>query len=80
MNEDTGVHYINPLQLNETVVGLGGIGRVMASRHPEYKEGEVVMGMLFWPWKRYFNVDAEAKKDNFQKVGCTIMAVNARLC
>ena len=29
MNEDTGVHYLTPWQINETIEGLGGIGEII---------------------------------------------------
>ena len=29
MNEETGVHYLTPWKINETIEGLGGIGEVI---------------------------------------------------
>ena len=29
MNEDTGVHYLTPWKINETIEGLGGIGEII---------------------------------------------------
>lgn len=68
MNDETGAFYLKPWQLNETVIGLGGIGKVLKSSHPEYECGDYIQGALFWPWKRFFNVNVEEMKDSFEKV------------
>ena len=68
MNEETGVHYLKPWALNETVTGLGGLGRIVQSNHVHWKEGEIVQGVLFWPWKKFFVVNCEEMKETFEKV------------
>ena len=70
MNEETGAHYLQSWPINETVIGLGGIGKVIKSCHSDFNTGDYVQGALFWPWKRYFIVNIEEKKDAFAKV-CT---------
>ncbi len=39
--------YMPPVGLGEVMRG-GGIGRIVASRHPGYKEGDLVSGLLGW--------------------------------
>lgn len=39
--------YLPPVQIGEVMRG-GAIGRVVASRHPRYAEGDVVQGLLGW--------------------------------
>jgi NADPH-dependent curcumin reductase CurA len=39
--------YAEPQKLDE-VMGGGAVGKVLASRHPNFKEGEYVMGMFGW--------------------------------
>ena len=68
MNDETGAFYLQPWQLNDTVIGLGGIGKVMSTNHPDFNDGDIVQGLLFWPWKRYFSVDVEEKKDAIERV------------
>ena len=42
MNEDTGVHYISPWPLNQTVNGMVGVGVVVESKSSKY-----IVGKLF---------------------------------
>lgn len=39
--------YVPPFQIGETLQG-GAVGRVTASRHPDYKEGDLVSSMAGW--------------------------------
>ena len=39
--------YADPQKLDE-VMGGGAVGQVLASRHPNFKDGEYVMGMFGW--------------------------------
>lgn len=39
--------YVPPVGIGEVMRG-GGLGRVVASRHPRYREGELVRGLLGW--------------------------------
>ena len=39
--------YVEPQKLDE-VMGAGAVGKVLASRHPGYAEGEFVVGMFGW--------------------------------
>lgn len=39
--------YVPPVQIGE-VMRAGGLGRVVASKNPEYKEGELVQGTFGW--------------------------------
>lgn len=55
MNEDTGVDYINPWQLSEAVLGLGGVGMVITSNILHYSPGDIVQSVMNWPWVKYFN-------------------------
>ena len=54
MNENTGADYLSPWGLGETVVGLAGVGVVVASKHPDYEMGDLVHGSPAYPWKEYF--------------------------
>ncbi|MCL6452950.1 MAG: NADP-dependent oxidoreductase [Alicyclobacillus sp.] len=42
--------YVPPFPVNEVIRG-GGIGQVVASRHPDFEAGDLVTGEL--PWQRY---------------------------
>ncbi|GFO48263.1 prostaglandin reductase 2-like [Plakobranchus ocellatus] len=59
LNEDTGVEYVKPWKIDETVDGFGGIGEVIVSRNPCFKAGDLVIPNFLWPWKLYFTVAAE---------------------
>ena len=39
MNEDTGVHYVSPWELNQTVIGMVGVGVVVESKSSKYITG-----------------------------------------
>lgn len=54
MNESTGVEYMGPWQIGETIEGFGGIGCVVKSLHPDYNEGNLVCSQFGWPWMEYF--------------------------
>ncbi|KAK3591542.1 hypothetical protein CHS0354_041587 [Potamilus streckersoni] len=54
MNKDTGVHYMQAWQLGETILGLGGIGRVLKSSHPNYIASDLVEIQMNCPWKLFF--------------------------
>jgi NADPH-dependent curcumin reductase CurA len=55
------VHYVKPQGLDETVMGVGGIARVVKSAHPDVRAGEELMSPLVFPWKKYFVIDWNAK-------------------
>ena len=42
--------YREPIPVGGVVIG-GGVGTIIESRHPEYREGEVVVG--YWGWQEY---------------------------
>lgn len=65
MNESTGVDYVGPWQIGETIEGFGGVGSVMKSLNPEFVEGDLVCSQYGWPWKEYF---VKKPDKSFQKV------------
>lgn len=54
MNETTGVDYMGPWPVGETISGLGGVGEVYQSNHEGYAPGDLVQGAFSWPWMSYF--------------------------
>lgn len=56
MNEDTGVQYLQPFQIGETVVGLMGVGVIIESSVDSFQPGDVVINSSIggWPWQLYF--------------------------
>ena len=69
MNEETGVEYLKPWQVNEVIYGLGGIGIIEKisftdtekySQSPKLVVGDVVMSKcLNWPWQTHFLVNPD---------------------
>ena len=59
MNEDTGVHYLTPWPINETIEGLGGIGQVIAApATSDYQVGDIVVSKnLKWLWQSHFLIN-----------------------
>lgn len=78
MNEESGADYLAPWQLGSAVPGLGGVGKVLSSAHPDFRPGEIVMsGFFVWPWQLYFTIEAH----KLMKVCLTrIEAVGLLLC
>ena len=68
MNEDTGADYLAPFQIGQTIIGLCGVGKVMKSSHPDWTEGDLIQGVMEWPWKKYFMVDIHQKGNVYEKV------------
>lgn len=68
MNEDTGVTYMLPWELGETVLGLGGVGRVIESKAHGFEKGDLVHTSMNWPWISYFKSTADDKSCQLQKV------------
>ncbi len=58
MNEDTGVTYLTPWQLNEVIEGLGGIGvieKMPKNTEINFKVGDIVTSKsMQWPWQTHF--------------------------
>lgn len=52
--------YMPPVAIGE-VMRAGGIGHVVASRHPKFAEGDIVQGLL--GWQEYALVEADAVRD-----------------
>lgn len=73
MNE--GRSYAQPQPLGEVMVG-GTAGEVIASRHPDFAEGDAVVGM--GGWQEYRVVDA-AQRHALQKVDTTRIPLSAYL-
>ena len=59
MNEETGVHYLTPWNVDETIEGLGGAGEVIEVHGTqEFKEGDIVMSKtLKWLWQSHVVFD-----------------------
>lgn len=54
MNEDTGVEYLQPWKINETVQGLG-VGVIVKSEDKDFSVGLSVTTKTFsWPWELYW--------------------------
>ena len=68
MNEDPGVDYFSAWSPGDTIIGLGGIGIVIKSNHPDYAEGDLVEATAGWPWLLYFEQDPSEGKYKFTKV------------
>ena len=71
MNEDTGVHYVGPWQIGETLSGFGGVGVVMASKRLDYIVGDLIQGTMSWPWVLYFVLNMDEQAGIFAKVQLT---------
>ncbi|CAG0888569.1 unnamed protein product [Cyprideis torosa] len=69
MNEETGVDYIEPLRLGETVHGLGGMGKIIQSKCETLNVGDIVVNSeLGWPWQRIcVRKASELTKGNLRK-------------
>ena len=61
MNESTGVHYLTPWLLNETIEGLGGVGEVIETHATsDFQVGDIVVSKsLKWLWQSRVLVDPE---------------------
>jgi NADPH-dependent curcumin reductase CurA len=70
MNESTGVDYVGPWLIGETIEGFGGVGAVAKSSNPEYSEGDLVCCQFGWPWSLYFvkKPDTSMQKVNIMYV------------
>ena len=68
LNEDTGVEYALPIPIRGTMNGFGGIGVIEASNSPNYQQGELVYGMVAWPWRNLFLFDAHQQTEPLLKV------------
>lgn len=56
--------YLPPVQINE-LVRAGGIGRVIESKNPKYKQGDLVFGMV--GWQTHLITDAK-EEDRFRPI------------
>lgn len=54
MNDVTGVDYVTPWQVGDTIEGFGGIGYVVQSSNSDFNEGNLVCSHFGWPWMEYF--------------------------
>ena len=60
MNEETGADYLTPWVIGEAVDGLGGVGVVEKSEHPQWAPGDIVTnGQISWPWQLYITLDGK---------------------
>ena len=61
MNESTGVDYLTPWPLNETIEGLGGVGKVIETHATSnFQVGDIVVSKsLKWLWQNFVLVDPE---------------------
>ena len=59
MNEETGVHYLTPWNIGETIEGLGGAGEVIeVHQTQDFKVGDIVINRsLKWLWQSHVVVD-----------------------
>ena len=56
--------YLPPVQIDE-VVRAGGMGRVLESKNPNYKEGDLIFGMV--GWQTHLITDAK-EEDRFRLI------------
>ena len=56
--------YLPPVQIDE-VVRAGGMGRVLESKNPKYKEGDLIFGMV--GWQTHLITDAK-EEDRFRLI------------
>lgn len=68
MNEDAGVTYMKSWQPGDTVLGLGGVGRVVKSNSPDFSSGDLVQAPMNWPWVEVFKSKTKDSYFELQKV------------
>ena len=68
MNDDTGVDYMKAWDIGETVLGLGGVGVVLQSKNTGFEAGDVIHGVMNWPWATVFNANPGDKTLSLSKV------------
>ncbi|WP_046213736.1 NADP-dependent oxidoreductase [Paenibacillus wulumuqiensis] len=51
--------YAAPFQIGEPITG-GSVGKVLSSKHPDYKEGDIIAGG--WGWQRYAIIDGNGQR------------------
>ena len=72
MNESTGVEYLKPNEVGQTVNGLGGLGEIISTApNSKLTPGKLVVNSnaLTWPWKQFF----VAEEAGFQEVDQDIL-------
>lgn len=72
MNEESGVDYMKAWQVGETILGLGGVGQVTESRTPELDKGDLVHGLINWPWIQHFKTRTDDKSFKLTKVDAAL--------
>ncbi|XP_053374179.1 prostaglandin reductase 2-like isoform X2 [Mercenaria mercenaria] len=72
MNDDTGVEYMSPWQLGETIKGLGGVGEVTESNDPAFVKGDIVQAVMNWPWSKYFKTRTDDRMLPLTKVDAAL--------
>ncbi|MBM3601224.1 MAG: NADP-dependent oxidoreductase [Alphaproteobacteria bacterium] len=63
----TSKSYAKSVEIGETMVG-GGVGRVVASRHPDFQAGDTVESMA-WGWQDYAVLDPKITRKLDQRYG-----------
>ncbi len=70
MNEETGVDYLRPCQIGETIHWLG-VGVVVHSKDEQLHPGDYVTANFTWPWTNTFVMTAkELTQVNMSLVIC----------
>ncbi|KAL9645741.1 hypothetical protein ABK040_003473 [Willaertia magna] len=64
MNKEVPRGYFEPFKTGSPIYG-GCIAKVLKSTHPEYKEGEYILGSFLWQFVQVINLN-EKSKDAFQ--------------
>lgn len=77
MNESTGVDYVGPWVIGETIEGFGGVGAVAKSSNPEYSEGDLVCCQFGWPWSLYF---VKKPDTSMQKIDKSLVGEKPSYC
>jgi NADPH-dependent curcumin reductase CurA len=62
MNEESGVEYMVAWDLRQQIDGLGGVGVVEESSHPQLTSGDLVTCTFPWPWANYFAMHGSCLK------------------
>ncbi|KAL5009238.1 hypothetical protein ScPMuIL_014819 [Solemya velum] len=78
MNDDTGVQYMTAWKIGETIQGLGGVGVIINSQHPDFKGGDIVESSFNWPWILYYTRSQDCNQE-IRKVEKNIIGENLSL-
>ncbi|KAH9495029.1 Prostaglandin reductase 2 [Bulinus truncatus] len=76
MNSESGVEYMKAWEVGETIHGVGGIGKVIATADPDFVVGDLVSSTAEWPWQLYFIFPS----NGVRKIPAEIISISPRFC